>query len=111
MDDKLKKLEKESGKNKDKIDDAKLVKEKIEHILGKFCDDDVKMFISVRDHDKVLRKSARINHKTRADMNECIQMLNDSEYLENVERKLGEKNVSPELIQVKASMFIIIKFI
>lgn len=108
LDDKLKKLENEDGKNKDKIDAAKLVKEKIQHTLSKFSDDDVKMFVSVRDHGKVLRKSARINHKARADMNECVQMLNDSEYLENVERKLGEKNVSSELIQVRASMFIII---
>ena len=109
---KLHKLEKEPEQNKDKIESAELYKEKVQQMLNKFNADDVKLFTSVKDHDKVIRRSARINHKGRADLNECIIHLNDSEYLENLENLLGETNVSPELIQARASMLlIIVKFI
>ena len=107
MDEKLQKLEKDPATNKDKIESAKLARERMQHTLDKFTDDDVKMFISVRDYGKVVRRSCRINHKGRADMNECIEMLNDSEYLDNLEKEFREKNVSPELIQVRASMLLV----
>lgn len=104
INDKLNKLQKKPTENKDQIESAKIAKERIQHMLNKFPDDDVKMFISVKDHDQVIRRSTRVNHKGRADLNECIMILNDSEYLEKVEKQFGEKNVSPELIQVRASM-------
>ena len=104
INDKLNKLEKEPKKNQDKIESAKIDKERIQQMLNKFPCEDVQLFISVKEHDQVIRRSGRINHKGRANLNECIMILNDSEYLEKVEEQLGEKNVSPELIQVRASM-------
>ena len=106
---KLDKLEKEPKKNRDKIESAKIDKQRIQQMLKKFPCDDVKLFTSVKEYDRVIRRSGRINHKGRANLNECMMMLNDSEYLEQVETQLGEKNVSPELIQVRASMVNFIK--
>lgn len=104
--EKLTKLQKKPSLNHKIIESTKIKIEKIEKSLKSFVDDDIQAFRSIKQNGKVIRRSNRINDKTHAKLNESLEMLKDTAFLEKVEIKLGEANVSPELIQHQASMFI-----